>query len=245
MSVGSPVHRIVLDLLHGVPLSDEIIRESLKSTPSLSNKLFRLFYVDVKADVDRQLAAYYALLLKQQFSDMSLICVEFKEQLVVLIYGEDEQDHDAQITQLCQFFSAHSLRCGISNPFHRLSTLQGHFQQAIAALERAGAEGVQTYQNVMLEHMLSFIPADQIPFLVSPDIARIQKAEGDFSFSLLKTLQVYLDCGCNLNQAAERLFIHKNTLLYRMNHIRSIIHCDLNDPNERFLLMLSFKLLER
>lgn len=243
--VGSPVHRIVLDLLHGAPLSEEMIRESLKSLPGMADKLFRLFYIDVKAGVDRQLAAYYATLLKQQASDMSLICVEFKEHLAVLLCGEDEQEHDAQIVELCRFLASHSLRCGVSNPFRGLSALQGYFRQAAAALEQVGEEGVQFYQDIMLGHMLSFIPEEQTAFLISPDIARLQKAEGEFSFSLLKTLQVYLDCDCNLNRAAERLFIHKNTLLYRMNHIRSVIRCDLNDPDERLLLVLSFKLLER
>ena len=36
----------------------------------------------------------------------------------------------------------------------------------------------------------------------------------------------------------------KTTLLYRLNHIKSILRCDLNDADARLLLMLSFKLLE-
>ena len=128
--------------------------------------------------MDRQLAAYYATLLKQQASDMSLICVEFKEHLAVLLCGEDEQEHDAQIVELCRFLASHSLRCGVSNPFRGLSALQGYFRQAAAALEQVGEEGVQFYQDIMLGHMLSFIPEEQTAFLISPDIARLQKAEG-------------------------------------------------------------------
>ena len=55
----------------------------------------------------------------------------------------------------------------------------------------------------------------------------------------------YLECGCNLIRTAERLFLHKNTLLYRLNHIKGILRCDLSDADDRLLLMLSFKLLER
>jgi len=72
----------------------------------------------------------------------------------------------------------------------------------------------------------------------------LEEAEGQYSFSLLDTLRTYLECNCNLLRTAERLYVHKNTLLYRLNHIKSILRCDLNDADERLLLMLSFKLLE-
>lgn len=244
LTAGSPVQRILLDLLHGIPLPEEMIRESLKSSPTLAESLFRLFCVDTEVREDRQLPGYYASVLKQQFSGEKLITVEFKDWLVLLIYGENESALDAMIAELDHFFSAYGLRCGASNPFRKLSTLQGYFQQAIAALPNGGM-GICFYQDIMLEHMLSHIPDEKIPYLISPDIARLRKAEKEFSFSLLDTLRVYLSCDCNLNRAAERLYIHKNTMLYRMNHIRSVLRCDLNDPDERLLLALSFKLLDR
>ncbi len=246
LAAGSPVQRILLDLLHGIPLPEEMIRESLKNIPTLADSLFQLFYVDMEAREDRQLAGYYASLLKQQFAGQKLIAVEFKEQLILLIYGENEAALDPMIVELVHFLSTHHLRCGVCNPFRRLSTLQGHFQQAAAALSKVvQGESVCFYHDIMLENMLSHIPDEKLPFLISPDISRLQKAEGEYSFSLVDTLRTYLDCDCNLNRAAERMFVHKNTLLYRMNHIRSVIRCDLNDPDERMLLMLSFKLLDR
>ena len=93
--------------------------------------------------------------------------------------------------------------------------------------------------------MLAHIPEEQVQFLISPDIARLQEAEGQYSFSLVDTLRAYLECNCNLIRTAEHLFLHKNTLLYRLNHIKNLIRCDLSDADERLLLMLSFKLLER
>ena len=105
-------------------------------------------------------------------------------------------------------------------------------------------EGMSFYRDIMLETMLSYIPDEQTPFLISPDLFRLEEANSQYSFSLVDTLRAYLECNCNLIRTAERLFLHKNTLLYRLNHIKSIIRCDLNDADERLLLMLSFKLLE-
>lgn len=245
LSAGSPMQRILLDLLHGIPLPEEMIRESLKSTPSLADSLFQLFYVDMEAQEDHQLAPYYSSVLKQQFPEAPLIPVILNKQLVLLIYGENEVSLDPLIVELDHFFATHHLKCGASNPFRKLSVLHGHYQQGMAALSKDEEEGICFYQDIMLDHLLSYIPEEQIPYLISSDVARIRKAEHEFSFSLMETLRVYLACNCNLNRAAELLFVHKNTLLYRMNHIRGIIRCDLNDPDERLLLMLSFKLLDR
>ena len=96
----------------------------------------------------------------------------------------------------------------------------------------------------MLEQLLSHIPTEQAPYLISPDIQRLKDAGAHFAFSPLDTLKAYLECNCNLVRTAQRLYLHKNTLLYRLNHIRSILRCDLDDADQRLLLMLSFKLLE-
>jgi len=198
----------------------------------------------VEARDDRQIAPYYASLLNRMFPDESFLPLVYESQLILLAYAPSELGFDSLTVELAHFFSTHHLRCGVSNHFRRISDLRGYYEQAVAALDGAG-EGISFYRDVMLEHMLSHIPADQTRFLISPDIFRLEEASRDYSFSPVDTLKAYLECNCNLARTAERLFLHKNTLLYRLNHIRSIIRCDLNDADDRLLLMLSFKLLER
>ena len=40
---------------------------------------------------------------------------------------------------------------------------------------------------------------------------------------VMKTVQVYYDCCGSINKAAGILHIHKNTMLYRMNRIYSVL----------------------
>ena len=45
-------------------------------------------------------------------------------------------------------------------------------------------------------------------------------------------------------KAAKELFIHRSTFLYRMSHIRELIHIDLEDPDQLLYLLLTYKLFE-
>lgn len=240
-----PLQGMLVELLHGVRLSEELIADRIRTAPYLQGCLMQVFFADVKARDDRQLAPYYASLLQRLYPDEPFLPLVWQEQLVLLAYAPDEGGFDPLTVKLAQFFSQHRLRCGVSNPFRYIRDLRGFCDQAQAALRQEEQTGLIFYRSIMLEQMLSHIPAEETHFLVSPDIFRLEEAEGRYSFSLVETLRVYLECNCNLNRTAERLYLHKNTLLYRLNHIRSILRCDLNDADERLLLMLSFKLRQR
>ena len=245
LSSDGPLQSMLIDLLHGLRLSEDLIRDRLKALPHMEGSLMQLFFADVKARNDRQLAPYYASLLKRLYPEESFLPLVYQEQLILLAYAPDEVGFDTLTVKLAHFFTSHKFRCGVSNHFRSLDDLRGYYEQAAAALDAASEDGLFFCRDIMLDRMLSHIPAEQAPFLISPDIFRLQEAAPDYSFSLIDTLRVYLECNCNLIRTAERLFLHKNTLLYRLNHIRSIIRCDLNDADDRLLLMMSFKLLER
>lgn len=47
------------------------------------------------------------------------------------------------------------------------------------------------------------------------------------------TLEYYLKCGGSIQKVAQAMFIHRNTILYRMNHIREILNTPLDDEDEK------------
>ena len=245
MSINGPLQSMLIDLLHGIRLSEELIKERIEALPHLKGKLLQIFYADVKARDDKQLASYYASLLNRLYPEEQLLPLIWQDQLILLAYAEDKLGFDTLTAKLSHFFNTNNFKCGVSNHFRSIGDLRGYYEQAVAALKSATSEGLYFYRDIMLEQMLSLIPEEKTRFLVSPDIQRLQEAEEMYSFSMVDTLKVYLECNCNLIRTANRLCLHKNTLLYRLNHIREIIRCDFNDADERLLLMLSFKLLER
>ena len=53
--------------------------------------------------------------------------------------------------------------------------------------------------------------------------------ECDKSLELLKTLRFYLKNNCNLINTSKEMFIHRNTLIYRLNKIKDILNNNLED----------------
>jgi purine catabolism regulator len=60
--------------------------------------------------------------------------------------------------------------------------------------------------------------------------------------SLVKTVEAYFDHHGNISQTAESLFVHRNTLLYRMERIEELTGINLDQSNMRLALHLSLKL---
>lgn len=49
----------------------------------------------------------------------------------------------------------------------------------------------------------------------------------------LKTLEAYILCNGNISKASARLYIHRNTCVYRMEKIKEIFHIEFDDPHIR------------
>lgn len=61
------------------------------------------------------------------------------------------------------------------------------------------------------------------------------------SGDLLVTLEAFCERLGNLSQTAEKLFIHRNTLLYRMERIAQLTGHDMNNPDTRLAVHLALK----
>jgi DNA-binding PucR family transcriptional regulator len=62
------------------------------------------------------------------------------------------------------------------------------------------------------------------------------------SGELLQTLRTYLDCGRSLELTAKTLFVHANTVRYRLKRIYEEISADATDPRTAFVLQVALLL---
>lgn len=75
-------------------------------------------------------------------------------------------------------------------------------------------------------------------------LKELYKVDLEYSSQLLETLREYLIQNGNMLQTAKNLFIHRNTLQYRMDRIKAITNMELNDFIVRRDLINAFIILD-
>ncbi|MGG1880094.1 sugar diacid recognition domain-containing protein [Paenibacillus cisolokensis] len=157
-----------------------------------------------------------------------LIGVTFNHEIVIL--KSVPEAPQAQNTELTLFLkrllqvAGGSVLIGCGSLAERPKGLQASFNQARSAIQvggrlRAGAR-VYRYEDYRLEIMLSRLAweeQDQQAFAFYEQLLGHEK-KGE----LAHTLEVFIEEGGELHSIAERLFIHRNTLRYRLDKITEL-----------------------
>lgn len=81
------------------------------------------------------------------------------------------------------------------------------------------------------------------PF-IHPMLEELARYDREHEMALMTTLSAYLTQECDLNRTAQQLYIHRNTLLYRLKRIRQLTGLDLEDANVRQVARIGCKLWE-
>ncbi|MFB5268275.1 PucR family transcriptional regulator [Paenibacillus enshidis] len=62
--------------------------------------------------------------------------------------------------------------------------------------------------------------------------------------SLIQTLKVYFQMGCNIKLTAQAMYTHYNTVVYRLDKIKSMLGISFDDPEARLQLQMGLKIYE-
>lgn len=89
------------------------------------------------------------------------------------------------------------------------------------------------YQDVFVR---TIAQSANLRAFIHPMLRRLQEYDQAHSTALLHTLCVYLLQEQNLHATARQLFIHRNTLVYRLQRIRTLLQLDLDDAAVRNVL---------
>jgi DNA-binding PucR family transcriptional regulator len=95
-----------------------------------------------------------------------------------------------------------------------------------------------------LRFVLGATNLDQANDMVRQQLGKLIEHDAESKSPLLPTLRAYLDADGHQPTVAAACFIHVSTLKYRMKKIRELLDDDLGDPDTRFQLKLSCKLMD-
>ena len=79
----------------------------------------------------------------------------------------------------------------------------------------------------------------------SPVLSELASEDEAKETKFYETLKQYLLVGNNVSMAAKKMFIHRNTMIYRLSKINEILGVDINEPGIAHKILISILLREQ
>ncbi|NTV89265.1 MAG: PucR family transcriptional regulator [Clostridiales bacterium] len=153
------------------------------------------------------------------------------------------------LSELSVFLRNNQLKCGISRPFEHLEDIRKHYEQSLKSIDLGTnikrEDVIYIYDDYVVYHVLDACKEKlDLVDICCPVVMDLIEYDRKNKTHYTLTLYTYLTQALNLTVSAEMLFIHHNTMRFRIEKIQKILNLDLNNGNILFHLLLSFKALE-
>ena len=122
------------------------------------------------------------------------------------------------------------VRIGIGEIAQGLEGLKKSYDQSRIARKTINKSGVMFYKELGIYQLLFYIDDtskidDYVKEILNPLLIYDKKNNQN----LIDTLREYLKCGQNVSQASQNLYIHRNTMIKRVEKIEELIGCSIKN----------------
>jgi len=169
--------------------------------------------------------------------------------VLIISYDDDRQYNKSEINKLKMFLKTKQLFAGMSRCFYSLEEVQEHYLQSYNALKLGmllnKKEYFFPYEEYAIYHFAeSCSDIKNLKRNCHPSLLKLIEYDKDNNTDYTRSLYTYIINSKNISESANALNIHRNTMFYRLEKIKSITDIDLNNSNIFLHLHLSFKILE-
>ncbi|MCH4886302.1 hypothetical protein EZV73_01920 [Acidaminobacter sp. JC074] len=214
----------------------DVIEKHLKRL----NPSFRKYYYIAYVDMD-----------EAPLSDCSLPtdmeCFEYEDNYIIIKNSDDPLSSSKLKTLFSEIFIGNS-HIGISQASTSLKNFKDlvyQSKQVCQILKHIMNEKIRSYDEIGIYKMLIHMSKDASVIQSSRDVVALVKDYDDmYKSSILETFSVYLKNSCDVQKTADLMFVHKNTVRYRLKKIETIIDNVNNDCMDQLSLALRILWLE-
>ena len=136
---------------------------------------------------------------------------------------------------------------GVSDQVKDIENLHLAYKRALAAVEMAvkRERGLQYFDRMGMYRML-YLVEDRalLRDLSEKPLAPLIEYDREHNGEYVATLESYLRCGGSIKAMSDELFIHRNTILYRMANIKKLLNCNLEKPEEKLAYLVACMIRE-
>lgn len=137
------------------------------------------------------------------------------------------------------------IRIGISSQVKGIQNLHTAYQRARSAVRMACAKNASLlyFDRMGLYRLLYSVEDTALLDELSREALKpLLEYDALHDAGYVETLESFLKNGGSIKAIADELFIHRNTILYRMSNIRNLLNCSLDSAEDRMHYMIACKI---
>ncbi|TDF94447.1 PucR family transcriptional regulator [Paenibacillus piri] len=187
--------------------------------------------------------------LKMAFQKHDLTCCLFmkNDSIVLLLKNPPTTGLPKKLSSIIEnIYQQHgvSLSFGVGKQVEKLTDIPLTFKEAAEALEFGGncqkRQFVQLFHGRELSDLFRLLNVQDLQAFYKDTFLPLESLEDKEREDLLQTLHVYYDHHCSIAETAKRLYIHRNTVIYRLDKCRQLFGHEMTSPSASLRIRTAF-----
>ncbi|RTK23879.1 PucR family transcriptional regulator [Enterococcus faecalis] len=170
----------------------------------------------------------------------------------ILIFQSKKNDHLMILQNLAERLQQAlpiTIRFALGNAYENLEDLPNPYIEASSTLEASlhaqKPATVQLFHPKGLAGLFEKIGTQDVEYFCQQQLKELAYPTEPTLQELRKTLKVFLDFNCEITKTANALYLHRNTIKYRMNQCEKLLGTSIQEPETSLLLRVALELSEK
>lgn len=242
----------LVDLIENTLTDSNIIREKAETFHIEEEGTYYLYGIQL-SDYKPTIARYIIETISYLMSDIKF--VQYNNRIFLLLSDlgnrQTQETRQYNLGRLNRILTVHDAFCGISSTFHNIRELRSAYEQTEAAIryghmfESNQADRIYFYKNYYIYHFFEIVSGTMdLGTLYYKKMNMLMEEDLKKQTNNVELLDTYLMNNRKISQTAQILFMHRNSVIYRIKKIEEILDVDLENHDDFFRVDFSLHLLK-
>lgn len=245
---GSLYENLLIDLINGLNIDHVVLQERLKSSLWIPRKNFYVVYIPIEKKSDTSLKVEY---LRRNLEGLfSYFKTVFLNDAIILLMNYDDKKELTYIwDNISPLLTNYHLKAGVSFEFTSLEKLRTYYHQAREAYYIGNAINSGTliyyFDDFYYINLLNKLSTNTSLYdYCHKGILKLLEYDKDNSSDYFSTLYEFINNSFSITKAAKKLYIHKNTMLHRIERIKELSEINLLEEEDMFRIYLTYRIVD-
>ncbi|RKL61378.1 PucR family transcriptional regulator [Thermoanaerobacteraceae bacterium SP2] len=247
-AIGQLENQFIGDLLSGAVKNEKMAVSRALSMGWRIKKWFSVFYIQAR-DKNAYIGSKLEF-IKSKLSGYFPLCVySFNGSGAFFIVSFNDRNwwNNLLSKEIEKFMTDEGLICSAGLPVDSLIAVEKSYNQAQKTSSiihflsgNISKRSVFKYSELAVYDMLlRLFQKEDATSMISPGLVRLKEFDRDNGTEYISTLRHFFENNQNSAATAESMYLHRNTINYRLNRIRELMEDDFDNPLVRLYLYIS------